>query len=120
MTTLVANTLAFSFHIPLYTVTVDDFFRYQEAPLPWMIPLTKTEVLLWETSEQKQPVIVKKTEVLHVKNHASNQVFSPIENQDNYSQANDYQLFLKNFPLPSPVSVLHPLYARDPNILLKK
>lgn len=120
VTTLVANTIGQSFNIPLYPVTVDDFFRFQEAPRPWILPLTKTEVLIWENPEDTTPNIVKIEFLNDITTYSSNQE-SPLLKEDiHHNRADNYQLFLQNFPLQKPISVLHPLYARDPNILIRK
>jgi tRNA A37 threonylcarbamoyladenosine modification protein TsaB len=118
VTTLVANTLNYSFWIRLYPITVSDFFQYQKCSTPWILPLTKTEVLLWESYDM-QPIIIKITTLNRANKYISNQIL-PFENSVEHSQANNYQLFFKNFPFSQKVSLLQPLYARDPNILLKK
>ncbi|MFA6079858.1 MAG: hypothetical protein WC753_00025 [Candidatus Gracilibacteria bacterium] len=120
VTTLIANTLGYSFKIPLYSVTVDDFFRFQDAPTPWILPLTKTEVLTWDTPKNTRPDI-KKIDTLHdISQYSSNQESSLLQESIPYKQANNYSLFLQNIPLRDPVTILHPLYARDPNILRRK
>jgi len=120
VTTLVANTLGFSFKIPLYSVTVDDFFRFQEASTPWILPLTKTEVLIWENPNDTTPSIIKIELLNGMTAYSSNQEFPLLQEDIICKQANNYQLFLQNFPLQKPISVLHPLYARDPNILIRR
>lgn len=118
VTTLVANTLSYSFWIPLYPITVNDFFHYQESPLPWILPLTKTEVILWETSDVHS-FIVKTVHLNTATIYATNQILSP-ENAIQSFIAHNYQLFLRNFPFSRTVWMLQPIYARDPNILVKK
>jgi len=120
VTTLVANTLGYSFWIPLHPITAREFFKDQICPLPWILPLTKTEVILWEKSEQLLPTIVKINTLYNICAYSSNHS-DPILGEDiPYNQANNYELFLKNFTQPEKVSLLQPLYARDPNILIKK
>ncbi len=120
VTTLVANTIGYSFDIPLYSVTVDEFFRFQEAPTPWILPLTKTEVLIWENPHDTTPNITKIDLLSKKDTYSSNQNAALLSSDITYQQANDYQLFLQNLLLKNPVSVLHPVYARDPNILIRK
>jgi len=120
VTTLVANTLGYSYWIPLYPVTVNDFFRVQTAPLPWILPLTKTEVLLWEKQNQLSPTIVRKNDLESLTQYSSNQSSSLLAENISCIQANNYILFLKDFILPPKVSILQPLYARDPNVIMKK
>lgn len=117
VTTLVVNTLSYSFWIPLYPVTVKDFFYHQSASFPCILPLTKSEVILWEKYDAD--LLIIKTALLNVsKTYSTNQIISP-ENIQWTLQANNYKVFLKNFPFSQSVSLLHPLYARDPNILVK-
>ncbi len=119
VTTLVANTLAFSFSIPLYPVTVDEFFRYQDSPTPWIIPLTRTEVLFWSHKEQIEPDIVKIDVLKPDEIYTSNQ--SQLFLKDTQcKQAQNYTLFLQHIPLWTATHILHPIYARNPNILIKK
>jgi len=66
------------------------------------------------------PNITKIETLRDTKKYSSNQEVSLLEKDITYQQANDYQLFLQNYSLENPVSVLHPLYARDPNILTRK
>lgn len=120
VTTLVANSLGYSFQIPLYSVTVSDFFHWQNCPIPWLLPLTKTEVVFWENSTEPTPLIVKIATLQNLNNYTSNQVIPPLWGTIPHSQANNYQVFLDNFSFPEKVSLLHPLYARDPNVLMRK
>lgn len=120
VTTLVVNTIAFSFGMDLYPITIDQFFRYQNAPLPWIIPLTKNEVLFWSERDQQNPTITS------LKDIDSSQPFSSITSQFSWIEnvrcfhAHDHQNFLQNFTIKEKVQLLFPLYARDPNILLQK
>lgn len=120
VTTLVANTLGYSFWIPLYPVTLHEFFLHQKAQNPWILPLTKTEILVWEQSGQISPSILKTHTLDTIKNYSSNQADPPLWDDIKYTQANDYALFLKNYTFSEKVPLLHPIYARDPNVLIKK
>jgi len=51
VTTLIVNALNYGFNTPLFPLTVGEFFILQNAPLPWIIPITKKEVLLWTEKE---------------------------------------------------------------------
>lgn len=119
VTTLVANTLGFSFSIPLYSVTIDEFFRYQNSPLPWVMPLTRTEVLFWSQKEQIHPDIIKIDVLRPGEVYTSNQSQFFL-NDTQCTQAQDYNLFLQHLPLTNTTHILHPVYARNPNILIKK
>ena len=118
VTTLIANTLGYSYWIPLYPITVEDFFQLQGASLPWILSLTKTEVILWE-KYNTMPRIIKHTSLDASLMYTTNQI-SFLTDNIHYIQANNYQLFLKNFSFPQKTQLLYPLYARDPNILIKK
>ncbi len=117
VTTLVANTLGYSFNIPLYPVTVNALFEWQNSPTPWILPLTKTEVLLWENTLQIVPTIVK---ITSLEAYNAGQPTPLLPETIPYMQPDDYQTFLKNFTFPEKVSLLRPVYARDPNISIRK
>lgn len=120
VTTLVANTIGYSFWIPLYPVTVSEFFQAQKSPLPWILPLTKTEVLMWESDSQRSPNIVKIDTLQSLSMYSSTQSSPYLWQNIPYIQANNYEMFLRNFTLPENTPLLRPMYARDPNVLVKK
>lgn len=120
VTTLVANTIGYSYGIPLYPVTVNAFFEWQKSPPPWILPLTKTEILLWNKPSMSKPIIEKIINLKEIHSYSSNQSTSPLSATIPYVQSRDYQTFLTNFTFPEKVVLLQPIYARDPNISLIK
>ncbi len=117
VTTLVANSLAYSFNIPLFPLTVWDFFSYQEAPLPWIISITKKEVLLWQNKEN--PLITQISELLE----GIYSSLAPIDfdsREHTILTRNDYTRAIASLPLSNPRERIQPIYAKDPNITLKK
>jgi tRNA A37 threonylcarbamoyladenosine modification protein TsaB len=63
VTTLVANTLAYSFNTPLFSLTVGKLFSLQNSALPWITPVTKKEVLFWNSKDQDFFTIVPLSEL---------------------------------------------------------
>ncbi len=116
VTTLTINTIAHSFGIPLYPLTVDEFLKLQNAQLPWILSITKREILLW--SEPSSGILVEKTSLPEGK-------YSSLTNIDFDSDkytiflARDYEKVLQNLSLENPLYTLSPLYAKDPNITIK-
>lgn len=120
VTTLVANTLGYSFWIPLYPVTISEFFQAQKSPLPWILPLTKTEVLVWGSEDVSSPTIMKIDTLQSLSSYSSTLSSPFLWENISYTQANNYEMFLKTFTLPKNTPLLRPMYARDPNVLVKK
>lgn len=117
VTTLVANSLAYSFGIALFPLTVWDFFSYQDAPLPWIISITKKEVLLWQ--DRKNPLITQINELPD----GAYSTLAPIDfdsSKHTIHTRNDYARIISSLPLSNPQDRVCPLYAKDPNITLKK
>lgn len=117
VTTLVANSLAYSFGVPLFPLTVWEFFSYQDASLPWIITITKKEVLLWQNKES--PLIWQIAE-LPQGEYSS---LAPIDfdsQQHTILTRNNYVRVIASLPLTNPRERIQPLYAKDPNITLKK
>lgn len=117
VTTLVANSLAYGFEIPLFPLTVGEFFAYQETPLPWIIPITKKEVLLWE--EADSPTI---SEICTLAEWIYSGL-SPIDfasPNHTMNRVKWYTQVIASLPLTHSQKQVKPLYAKDPNITLKK
>jgi len=116
VTTLIANALNFSFHIPLFPITVGEFFALQDAQLPWIASVTRKECLLWESRTQP-PVIV---EISQLKlGHYS--VLGPIDlGNENHTieRAHNYEKVVTLVSLEKPLDQVHPVYAKDPNVTL--
>jgi tRNA threonylcarbamoyl adenosine modification protein YeaZ len=116
VTTLVANSLAYSFGIPLFPLTVWDFFAYQDVPLPWIIAITRKEVLLWQ--DKKNPLLCQMSD-LPEGNYST---LAPIDfdsPKHTIQTRNDHTRVVANLPLKNPQNKIQPLYAKDPNITLK-
>lgn len=58
VTTLVANTIGYGFHTPLFAITVGEMFSLQDTPMPWITPVTKKEVLIWDNDNAQHFNIV--------------------------------------------------------------
>ena len=119
VTTLVANTLAYSFHTPLFPLTLGEFFALQDAPLPWISSVTKKEVLHW-TDENIHPPIITHITDLPEGNYS---MVSPIDfSSPNYKIVlmRDYASVISKITLTKGQTRVKPLYARDPTITLKK
>lgn len=119
MTTLVANALNYGFNTPLFPLTVGEFFLLQNAPLPWITPLTKKEVLLWT---EKTPHNFTITTSLDLPEGLYSSL-SPIDFIDSHHtihRTTDYAGVITKIPLVKSYEQVRPLYARDPNITLKK
>lgn len=120
VTTLVANSLGYSFWIPLYPITIPTFFDTQWAPYPRVIPLTKSEVILWKSFEQVTPDIVKIASLDTSKIYSTNQSITTYRQDIKCQPTLDYQICIKNIDLIQITNLLTPIYARDAHILLKK
>lgn len=64
------NVIGYSFGTPLFPLTVGNFFAFQNAPLPWISPVTKKEVLLWK-EDKPNNYFLEKIETLEEKNYSS-------------------------------------------------
>lgn len=98
----------------MYPITVGDFFSWQESPLPWIVGITKKEVLLWETTDSNlySPVMIAE---LRPGIYSSNSVdFGSVSLSINHVQ--DYSKLVRNLVLRAPQTRTTPLYAKDPNI----
>lgn len=116
VTTLVANSLAYSFGIPLFPLTVWEFFSYQAAPLPWIISITKKEVLLWQDKESS---LISQITELPRGEYSS---LAPIDfdsREHTILTRNNYTQVIASLPLTNSRERIQPLYAKDPNITLK-
>lgn len=116
VTTLVANSLAYSFGVPLFALTVWEFFAYQDAPLPWMIAITRKEVLLWQ--DQKNPVLSQMSDLPE----GTYSTLAPIDfdsPKHTIQTRDDHARVIANLSLKNPQNKIQPLYAKDPNITLK-
>lgn len=117
VTTLVANSLAYSFHIPLFPITVPEFFSYQNAPLPWIISITKKEILLWEHASSA--VIAQISELAQWAYSVLGQIdFMP--QNTTMIPAKKYDEVIASIPLAHSQKRVKPIYAKDPNITLQK
>jgi hypothetical protein len=75
---------------------------------------------LWENDNQISPNIVK-IDILEPRLiYSSSQSSLYLWDNIRHIQANNYKTFLENFTLPDNTPLLHPIYARDPNVLVKK
>lgn len=115
---LVVNTLAYSFHTPLYPITVGEFFALQNAPLPWITSVTKREVLLWET-EEPNAYIQKNKEDITPGVYSALTMIDFENNSHTIRTAKEYERVIKNLPLTTSLSRVQPLYAKSPNISTK-
>jgi hypothetical protein len=114
VTTLVANTLGFSFDIPLFPLSVRDFFALQNAPLPWITAITKKEALLWNT-DNLEPVIVEIHQLPHGRYSTLGTIDLDHQNHTIYL-ASDHSKVITHVVLERWLKRVHPLYAKDPNI----
>lgn len=119
ITTLVANTISYSFHVPLFPLTVGEFFAIQHAPLPWITPVTKKEVLLW-TGKESNSFTIAQTSDLPKWNYSTLAPIDFTEPNHIIHMAQNYSEVISNIPLKQGHERIKPLYARDPNITLKK
>lgn len=94
MTTLAINALGYSFGTPLFSLTVGDFFALQDAPLPWISPVTKKEVLLWKNKESNNYVL-EKIEALEEKTYSSLSQIDFMESKSKILIAHDYVSVIK-------------------------
>lgn len=119
ITTLVANTIGYSFHIPLFPITVWEFFAMQHAPLPWITPVTKKEVLLWTG---KAPNNFTIAHIVGLPEGAYSGISSIDFDGSNHTMhiAGDYGQVISEISLLQWFDRISPIYARDPNITLKK
>lgn len=118
VTTLVANALNYWFNTPLFPLTVGEFFLLQKASLPWIIPITKKEVLLWK---EKTPDTFTIAPILDLPAGPYTSL-SPIDfanTQYTIQRADDYAQVISKIPLITSCKQVKPLYARDPNITKK-
>lgn len=115
---LVVNTLAYSFHIPLYPITVGEFFALQNAPLPWITSITKKEVLIWETKNTNTYTQKNKTDIAPGL-YSALALIDFENNNHTIRTAKEYESVIKNITLSNPLSRVQPLYAKSPNITLK-
>lgn len=115
---LVVNTLAYSFHTPLYPITVGEFFALQNAPLPWLTSITKREVLLWE-SEEPNSYVQKKKEDVAPGTYSTLTMIDFENNSHTIRAAKEYGSVIKNLTFSNSLSRVQPLYAKSPNITLK-
>ncbi|MBP7806841.1 hypothetical protein KA057_04100 [Candidatus Gracilibacteria bacterium] len=115
---LVVNTLAYSFHIPLYPITVGEFFALQNAPLPWLTSITKREVLIWETKNTNTYTQKNKTDIAPGL-YSALTLIDFENNNHTIRTAKEYESVIKNITLSNPLSRVQPLYAKSPNITLK-
>lgn len=118
VTTLVANTIAYSFYTPLFSLTVGEFFALQSAPLPWITQVTKKEVLLWT---QNHPDKFTLTQLSDLPEGAYSTI-SPIDfarPNRRMALAKEYDKVIAHVPLKKGFKSIKPLYAKDPNITLK-
>ena len=117
VTALVANTLGYSFDIPLFPLTVWDFFSYQASPLPWIVSITKKEALCWY--EKSNPYIVQLDQL----REGVYMSLTPIDfsgSKYTIQTGNDYSRVISSLPLKASQKKIYPVYAKDPNITLKK
>lgn len=119
ITSLAINSINFSFNTPLFSLTVGDFFSLQNAPLPWISPLTKKEVIIWEEN------IAEKYKIIPIENIESTIVSSLTsvdftDSKIRMMPANNYTSVIKNLSFHKKVKRIQPLYAKAPNITPQK
>lgn len=118
VTTLVVNTIAFSYQIPLFAFGIFDFFAKQDAPYPYITSITKRECLLWK-NRSPDPELAQI-------NTLPEWIYSALEDIDTRSnlakiilvKARNHEKFIKNIVLDTPCKIISPLYAKNPNITL--
>ena len=115
MTTLVANTLAYSFKTPLFPLTVGEFFALQSTPTPWVIPVTKKEVLLWKTKNPEEYSLTK-IEELYDTSYACMTPIDFSEGKSTIRLTHDYASVIRGLDLHTSTTKVQPLYAKTPNI----
>ncbi len=118
VTTLVANTIAYAFHIPLFPLTIGEFFGLQDAPLPWITQITKKEVLLW-TKNKSDSFILTALSDLPEGLYSSIAPIDFIGANRTMSPAKEYEKVIARMSITNGHKNLKPLYAKDPNITLK-
>lgn len=119
VSSLVVNSLAFAFNISLFPITVWEFFALQNAPLPWITALTKKDVLLWNSWDTDDFTIAPITE-LGKEHYSSITMIDFGDTGATIEKAGDYPAVIQHLRLEKGQSRIHPIYARDPNITLKK
>lgn len=118
VTTLVANAISYGFNTPLFPLTVWEFFSLQDAPLPWITSVTKKEVLLW--TNKGQDAILEQISNLPEGTYTT---LAPIDFQhqkNTIKTAHNYTKVISQLPLNKSQERVKPVYAKDPNITLKK
>lgn len=118
VTTLVANTISYGFNTPLFPLSVNEFFAYQKAPLPWITTVTKKEVLLWH-DYNLPPILSQISDLPEWTFSALSFIDLPTSNHK-IILAKDYVQVIRSLHLSEPQMRISPLYAKDPNITLKK
>ncbi len=117
VTTLVANTLAVSYNIPLFPLEVGDIFSYEQPHVPWIMPITKRELLVGNRMDKKTHLI-QKTD-LPSWTYATMSVIDFEESKYTMLMVDSWENTITKAPLDSPQKYVTPLYAKDPNITPK-
>lgn len=117
VTTLVVNTLGYSFDIPLFPLTVSDIFSLQNAPIPWITPVTKKEVLIWEDAESPYFKILPLIDLPAGTYTSITSIDLPTPNHT-LNKVDNYKMVIERINLSTPSKRVKPLYAKDPNITL--
>lgn len=118
VTTLVANAISYGFNTPLFPLTVGEFFALQDAPLPWITGVTKKEVLVW--NDKKQDATIEQISNLPEGTYTT---LAPIDFQgqrNTIKTAHNYTKVIAQLSLNKSQERVKPVYAKDPNITLKK
>lgn len=118
VTTLVMNAIAYAFGTKLYPLSVGDFFHLQNAPLPWITPITKKEVLLW-TKATPNAYILTPLGDLEDDEYTSVTTVDFQMPKSTIRKAKDYSTVIEKLPLSYPVDRMQSVYAKEPNITLK-
>lgn len=117
--TLVANTISYSYDTPLFPLTAGEFFMLQDAPLPWIMPVTKKEVLIWHEKKPEQYALTLIADLPEGTYISLCPIDFPGTNHT-MSMAREYPRVIAGLSLSDGLKRVTPLYAKEPNITLKK
>lgn len=117
ITTLVVNTLAYVYKMPIFWIELWEFLRLSGSKMPYLSPMTRRESLIWEISHETWKIIDNALLIPWTYTTCD----AALDLGENYclNVQNDYTSFVQKVDLHNPVMILRPLYARDPNITLR-
>lgn len=83
------------------------------------MPVTKKEVLLWETTDSQNFSVTALSDLSEGTYTSITSIDLPSTNHT-LKRADNYSIIIKNLSLSHPSDKLKPLYAKNPNITLQK